>query len=684
MRSVLTALIITALFAGPAAAAFEENGAGARAPGLGDAFGALADDVYALHYNPAGLSQLDRKQFSAAYSRLYMGLSDGSEIGSSQFFYALPLWKGRKSRTLAFGLDRLSLTGAYTEQALTAAYGFKPLEREDGTQLMVGFAAKYLSRSFSTTPEAGSSCSGINCGGGADPVLSGAKSKSAIDADLGFLYRFPRSWQLGLDIQHLTSPNVAFSGSDKLERAINLGLAYKSLWLSLIGEVRMKKTASGSSGRDFVFAAERYFPTLDYGQFGVRGSLGVGTDDWRQLTIGASYRINKIQADYAFLIPIGAVKANSGSHRVALTFHFGAPTGDEEISRELLEQANRLREHGPDYGYEYKEELKPQNLNDPRLASVRALIEQRKYRAAKKELGEFALKQPLSNTLIRLSNRLNLIASYYPELPNPQDRFDSNLITSLQGFLHGGDRVAMLHASYALNMRPEDALLAHFVEEIEKAVELKADRLPADHPRSFIDELLYRVEFAHTRGNEDRVETLLKDVIELDPNSVTALERLGSVRYLAGRYLEANQIWETALKFETREKEIVALRTYIKLSTERAGGKVLPGNFVLTAPAEQEPAATRIEPPPPTAVEVPAAASDPSAAAPIQKPRPATSAPHGDTRDIQALYMKGVEHYARGEYLQASSMFLRIIQIDPENEQARKALERLDRRKPRR
>jgi len=677
MRRLFLAFLLAGALAGPASAAFEETGAGARAPGLGDAFGALADDAYALHYNPAGLAQLDRKQFSAAYSRLYMGLSDGSDIGSSQFVYAHPLSRGKKSRTLAFGLDRLSLAGAYTEQALTAAYGFKPIERESGSQLMVGFAAKYLTRSFTAGAEAGNACDGLNCGQGVDPVLSGAKSKSTIDADLGFLYRFPLRWQMGLAVQHLTAPNVAFSGSDKLERGINLGLAYKSLWLSLVGEVRMKKTASGKSGRDLVFAAERYFPTLDYGQFGVRGSLGMGSDDWRQMTMGASYRINKIQVDYAMILPVGAVKANSGAHRVALTFHFGAPTGDEEISRELLEQAKRLREHGPDYGYEYKQELKPQDLSDPRLALVRSLIEERKYRAAQKELGDFAQKQPLSSALIRLSNRLGLVASYHPELAEPRDKFETNVAATLRDFLNGKDRVAMLHASYALSMKPEDALHAHFVEEMEKAVGLKADRLAADHPRGFIDELLYRVEFANTRGDQGRVESLLKDVIELEPESVTALERLGSLRYLTGRYLEANQMWEAALKLETREKEIESLRTYMKLAAERASGKQLPGGLAPAAAVEAEPAAAE---PAPAAAPAPVAAP-PAAPAPAAVAPPA--AKRADPRDVQVLYQKGVEHYARGEYLQASAMFLRIIQIDPENEQARKALERIDRRKPR-
>ncbi|MDX6768095.1 MAG: hypothetical protein SF051_01070, partial [Elusimicrobiota bacterium] len=78
----------------------------------------------------------------------------------------------------------------------------------------------------------------------------------------------------------------------------------------------------------------------------------------------------------------------------------------------------------------------------------------------------------------------------------------------------------------------------------------------------------------------------------------------------------------------------------------------------------------------------PAPAAAPAAPPPAAVIKP--KAPSGDPRDVERLYQKGVEHYARGEYLQATAMFIRIIQIDPENAQARKALERIDRRRPRR
>jgi tetratricopeptide (TPR) repeat protein len=475
-------------------------------------------------------------------------------------------------------------------------------------------------------------------------------------------------------------PNVGFGGTDKLKRAINMGLAYKSIWMSLIGELKMRPSAGGGSSRDLTFAAERYFPTLDYGQFGVRGALGfgLGGGDYRQMSMGASYRINKIAFDYAFLLPVGAIKGESGSHRVSLTYHFGAPTSDEEIGRDLLEHAKRLRDRGPDYGYEYSEELKPQDLNDPRLADVRRLIEERRYRLAKKALTTFAERQPLSQSLIRLSNRLELVAYYYQDLPAPKSKFDTSLVGALRRFFYSQDRLAMLQASYAYSQKPEDARLGKLLEDMEKAVGIKPTQLDPHSPRGFMDELLYQVEFAHTRGDMSRVETLLSDILELEPDNATALERLGSMRYLTGRLPEAIAAWESAVKIETRQHELESLREYLRLAKERASGKPLPGGASSTAPALIEVPATPTPIVPPV-VTVPSPETQAAA-----RPAPATKPTAGDVRDVEKLYLKGVEHYARGEYLQASAMFLRILQIDPNNAQARKALDRINQLRPKR
>jgi tetratricopeptide (TPR) repeat protein len=665
------ALVVLLLSVTSARAAFDEIGAGARAPGLGDAFTALADDAYALHYNPAGLAQMDRSEMSASYSKLYTGLTDGSDLGASQLLYAHPLASGRRG-TYAIGWDRFALSGLYTEQTLALGYGRSVKDFESGGKLMLGLNAKYLSHSFASSPEAASACSGVTCGAnGSDPLLSGKTSKTSIDTDLGVLYRFPRRFQMGFMIQHANSPDVGFSGGDKLNRLMKLGLAYKSIWLSLVGEVREVKSAAGGTDHELIVGAERYFPTLDYGQFGVRGSVGLGSSDWKQMTFGASYRINKIQFDYGYLLPIGGISEQSTSHRLAMTFYFGAPAPDEELARDLLEQGKKLREHGPDYGYEYSQELRPQDLSDPRLAEVRRLIEERKYRLAHKALVDFAVKQPLSPSLLRLSNRLDLVASAYTDLIEPKDKFDHALVDGVHRFLFGQDRLSVLQVSYAYAMRVDDARLNHFLEELEKAVGIKADRLAPDNPRNFIDELLYRVEFANTRGDKEKLESILADILVLEPENATALERLGSYRYINGKYQEAILAWDAAAKLETRERELESIREYVKLARERAAGKSLPGGIAPAVVVPDEPAPAR-----------PAKAPR---AKPAAKPVPAPDdapAADGDPRDVQALYQKGIEFYARGEYLQAQAMFMRILRIAPDNEQARKALERIDRRAP--
>ncbi|MEQ1920635.1 MAG: hypothetical protein ABL955_15710, partial [Elusimicrobiota bacterium] len=401
--------------------------------------------------------------------------------------------------------------------------------------------------------------------------------------------------------------------------------------------------------KDAIFAAERYFPSLEHGQFGVRGSLGIGSADWRQFTVGASYRINKIQADYAYLIPLGGVQGQSGSHRIGLSFHFGAPSVDEEMAQDLLEQSKRAKQGlpavssaTPGFGYEYAVQARPQDLSDPRMDSVRALILQRRYRAAKVAYDTLAKTQPLGPGLERLGVRLDDAAYHYTELPEPASRSDKGVVESLGAYLNGDDRSAILHVSYALALSGGDARIEALAQTLEKKTGLTVDRLPAGHPRGYIDELLWRVEYAHTRGDAAQVESLLTDIIRLEPENVTALERLGSQRYLAGRYLEAIQAWEAAAKIETREHEQVSLQAYLKLAREAASGKAMPGGLA--------PAATVPEP----KIDRPVA------------PRQTAAAPRGVPRVIEGLYQKGVEYYARGEYLQASAMFLRSLRIDPD------------------
>lgn len=329
----------------PARAAFEDLGAGARGPGLGNAMVSVAEDVYAAHYNPAGLGVLTRPQFTAAYTQLFPNLTDGSKLGTSFFGYAHPLREGRQG-TLAGTLNLFSLDGGlYRETTAALSYGRLAWSRPGGGELFLGASLKGLYSSFGSFAESASATDGVINTGLRDPVLGGSSGHSALDADAGALYRFPGNYQLGLQLAHLARPDMAFSSSDSdpLPLAVKLGLNYKSLISNLAAQAETTRAPDGSADHRVTAAAERWFPKTFIGDFGVRGALGLGSREYKQISMGFSYRTRRVQVDYGYSLPLGGIEDTGGSHRMALTFSFGKPTEDEETLEMLMEAMGRLK-----------------------------------------------------------------------------------------------------------------------------------------------------------------------------------------------------------------------------------------------------------------------------------------------------------------------------------------------------
>ena len=98
LQHVLLVIMITSLFpfVQPVLAQQEvtvgnDFGVGARAMGMGGAFTAIADDSTALHWNPAGLSQIKRAEFFGALSHEkreteteYFGTSDSTFVSKTR------------------------------------------------------------------------------------------------------------------------------------------------------------------------------------------------------------------------------------------------------------------------------------------------------------------------------------------------------------------------------------------------------------------------------------------------------------------------------------------------------------------------------------------------------------------------------------------------------------------------
>ncbi|HAM36987.1 MAG TPA: hypothetical protein DEB40_07145 [Elusimicrobia bacterium] len=221
--AILTAALVLAPAAGLAlgggkgtsAAAFLKIAPGARAAAMGEAFSALADDVHAVYYNPAGLAFL--KQVEAA------GMHESRFAGIRYDFAALaaPLlsWRDTPKQRNAYGVAALSFYSLSVEG----------IERRGTTEtdepldtFGAGDVAYALSYAYALPG------SRFALGGTAklvDSRIDGAEAR-ALAVDAGGLYRAGRaSGALGL--RHLGAQQRFRDAADPLPLTWYGGAAYR-------------------------------------------------------------------------------------------------------------------------------------------------------------------------------------------------------------------------------------------------------------------------------------------------------------------------------------------------------------------------------------------------------------------------------------------------------------------------
>jgi len=145
---------------GTSGAAFLKLPPGARPSGLGEAYSAVADDVYAVYYNPAGLARLGRPELAGMHNKHFQDASHN--FGA----VAVPVlsWVDTRRPRFEFGVLALSLTSLSVDGierrgliesdepvgtfgardfVYTLGYGYAVDDR-----LSIGAAGKYISQSL--------------------------------------------------------------------------------------------------------------------------------------------------------------------------------------------------------------------------------------------------------------------------------------------------------------------------------------------------------------------------------------------------------------------------------------------------------------------------------------------------------------------------------------------------------
>lgn len=182
---------------GTAGAQFLKIGPGARVDSLGGAFGAIANDVTTIYWNPAGLSQLEKTSFSDTHTIWladvrynYLAFATPIEkvgtLGASVTFLNVP---DTEITTLAKP-DGTELWYSAWDTAVSLAYSRELYQKESGANLSFGINAKYIHQQIHR------------------------ESARGVAIDVGTLYHTGwRSLRIGMSFSNF-GPEMSFSGTD--------------------------------------------------------------------------------------------------------------------------------------------------------------------------------------------------------------------------------------------------------------------------------------------------------------------------------------------------------------------------------------------------------------------------------------------------------------------------------------
>jgi len=296
---ILSVIISSQTFAG----GFENLGVHSRIIGMGGAFTGVGDASYTVFYNPAGLINVKKFEFSSTYNQLFTGLDD--DLYYLTFSSSIPLWKFGK---LGAGLTHLK-AGAWQENTLIFSYA------KDIGNFGLGGNFKLLRWNAQAAPG------------------EEAQSYLGFTFDAGLFYSIYQVLgngilRFGAVAQDITEPSISINGSDeaKLPMKLSFGISYYSPtydYMFAIDGIKEEDNYLLKFGAEFlgmktkVYGVESGF----YLRGGYNGIVSNSPFKQNSLNGGFGVFINQLKIDYAYESHI-QITGLGGGHKISFTYQF--------------------------------------------------------------------------------------------------------------------------------------------------------------------------------------------------------------------------------------------------------------------------------------------------------------------------------------------------------------------------
>ena len=290
---------------------FLTHGVGARALGMGSAFVAVADDVTAGYWNPAGVVDVNGRSVQLMHSETF---GDVVNYDTGAYVHPLNADAALAVTVVRLAVDDIPFTDFESdEERIYYDASRISWESDSESAALVTYARRPSDR--------------LRLGGSLKLIqkLIGNYSCYGLGFDLGAMYDLTPSTTLGLNVQDATTTYLVWDTQERerIMPTVKLGVAYSRPVASMDGVVTAAVDADvrfenrlladeyhiGSVSADSHYGVEFVYRDM----VGVRAGLAMG-----QLTAGAGLSLAGFTVDYAF----GKHEYLDSSHRVSASYGF--------------------------------------------------------------------------------------------------------------------------------------------------------------------------------------------------------------------------------------------------------------------------------------------------------------------------------------------------------------------------
>lgn len=481
---------------------FLSYGVGGRALAMGGAYYGISDDASAAYWNPAGLAQVQRKELTTMQATLFQ------QNKLTYFSYAHPTKGGS---TFALSMAQLAGTGFENVDVV-----YNPSTNEPSAIISNG--------SFNDQQQA----MALSWGKGVtETVLFGMSVKQVTrklagsadnfkSLDLGTMKTMGAAYRLGLGIQNVFTMRTGDT-EDKLPVTIKMGNSLRLFKERLTLSTDVQKILNGDV--DIRFGGEYWIARWFAFRFGLLGLPKIQETDF-----GFGLNFKSFSLDLA-----QGIHDLGSSTRFSASFRFGQSRADRSTG-----QVKNFIKQGMEAFQEGNFALAAQKFNQAQDAA------------------------PGNKQVAAMIARLGNVTSFILQATGGEES-QTFVRRGAISYVDGRDlKVAVNSLRYAFNKNPRDEKLLGLLNMVEKEAGV-ADvtrRLEGPEQFTWIDQKVFDARQAVYDGHYDSAVRRAQDVLDLEPNNVTALEIMGSAFFLMEQKDKAMAVWRRVLELDPANRAV--------------------------------------------------------------------------------------------------------------------------------